>query len=130
MPPVTTNSSSANVNGKDGEHHCFLECDELACIPTDKISVRRSNVFPIMEVEYTMLLWPAAPEEDEREHQQSNEENNFCSGKPEFRFAVKADRHEIQPDYHDEDGRNPNCDVDVVGPVVDDLTRGGDFSEP
>ena len=80
-----------------------------------------------MEAEDTGLLWSSAPEEDERQHQESNQEDDFCPGEPKLCLAVEADGHEIQTDYHDEHDSDPDCDVNAVGPVVDDQAGSGDF---
>ena len=61
----------------------------------------------------------SAPEEDERNHQESDQEGDFDPGEPKFRFSVEVDRHEIQTDDHGEHDGDPNCDVDVVVAVVD-----------
>jgi hypothetical protein len=71
---VTANSSSANMNGK---HHRLLERDEAACVAADDVGV--CGVFPVVEAEDAMLLGSSAPEEDERKHQESDQEDGLVS---------------------------------------------------
>ena len=80
-----------------------------------------------METEDTILLGSSAPEEDERKHQESDREDDLGPGKPKSRFSVEGDRHEIQTNDHNKHDGDPNYDVEVVVPVVDDQASSGDF---
>jgi hypothetical protein len=106
------------MNGKSQEHHRLLERDEAACVTADDVGV--CGVFPVVEAEDTMLLGSSAPEEDERKHQESDQEDECGPGEPKSRFSVGADRHGIQINDHDEHDGDPDSDVDVVRPVADD----------
>lgn len=68
-----------------------------------------------------------SPKQDKTQQQQTDHQNDFCAGKPEFSLSIESDRQEIKgDDDHEHDG-HPHGNVDVVGPVVDDQTSRGDF---
>jgi hypothetical protein len=68
-----------------------------------------------------------SPEENETQDEKTDHQNNLCARKPEFGFSIEANGKEIEGNNDDQHDGDPNGNVNIVGPVVDDQTGGCDF---
>lgn len=92
---------------------------------TCKPCIRRARIFPIVEVQ-PLVYRTTTPEEHKGDYEKPNHHDNFGRGEPELRFAVDADRKEIEPYSDDDEEGDPHRDRYRWVPMIDDKPRSGD----
>ncbi len=61
------------------------------------------------------------------QYQQTDHHNDLSTSKPEFGLTIELHRHEIQSHDDNEHDGDPDCNVDVVRPIIDHEAGGRDF---
>jgi hypothetical protein len=65
-------------------------------------------------------LTPAAPKEDETKDEKTNHHEDFQTCEPELCLSIELNRQKVEADNHHDEHSNPDCNVDVRRPIVDD----------
>lgn len=71
------------------------------------------------------MVWRPAEHDDQRQEEQTNNHNDLDPSKLEVGFGIDSYWAEIEPNDNNNHDCDPDCDVDTVGPEMDDDTGSG-----